>query len=247
LINGYAGTGADWDPSFLAALAGSFTVICPDNRGTGGTELATEGMTVSLLAGDIAALLDGLGISRAHVVGWSMGGFVAQELAAGHPERVGGLVLAATDPGGREAVPADAKATARLLDSSGAPRAQATRLIKLLFPAGLAEQVDAEFGGIVAAARAELSPATLEAQGQAIGLWHAGSCKRRLAAIVAPTLVIAGRRDIVIPPANAKILADGIAMAREELFSEAGHGLLAQQADAVADSIRAHLEGDRGI
>jgi pimeloyl-ACP methyl ester carboxylesterase len=64
---------------------------------------------------------------------------------------------------------------------------------------------------------------------------------------VAPTLVIAGRRDIVIPPANAKILADGIAMAREELFSEAGHGLLAQQADAVADSIRAHLEGDRGI
>lgn len=242
MINGYAATGADWDPSLISSLASAFSLICPDNRGTGSSDLGTEGMSISLLAGDAVSLLDGLGLARVHVAGWSMGGFVAQELAASFPDRVGGLVLAATDPGGYEAVLAEAEVTARLYDCAGTPREQAMRLIELLFPAGLAEQIDAEFGEVVAAAREELSPATLRAQEQAIAAWHSGLSDRRLNAIAAPTLVMAGCDDVVIPAVNAEILAGKISGARQELYAGAGHGFIAQEADRVAVSIRAHLE-----
>jgi pimeloyl-ACP methyl ester carboxylesterase len=97
LINGYAATGADWDPMFLAALAARFSVICPDNRGTGGSDLGVGEMTVARLAADCIALLDALEVDRVTVVGWSMGGFVAQELVAAGPDRVGELVLLAQE------------------------------------------------------------------------------------------------------------------------------------------------------
>ena len=94
LINGYAATGADWDPAFLEGLSATSTVILPDNRGMGGsgsdgTELSIEGM-----AEDAVALLDDLEIESADVAGWSMGGFISQELAARFPGRVDRLVRA---------------------------------------------------------------------------------------------------------------------------------------------------------
>src|SRR5689334_8602891 len=98
LVNGYAATGTDWDPMLLGKLARGHTVICPDNRGTGGTPLGGGAVSVAAMADDLAALLDRLGHERCAVAGWSMGGFAAQELAARHPERVSSLVLMATDP-----------------------------------------------------------------------------------------------------------------------------------------------------
>ena len=172
LVNGYASTGADWDPGFLMGLARRFEVICPDNRGFGGSELGEGELTVDRMAADLEALLDALEIERAPLVGWSLGGFVAQRLAACAPERVASMALLATDPGAPDAVPASAEAWARLLDHSGAPRAQASRLISLLFPPGVAEDVDRQFGEIVAAAREQLSPEALRAQEAAMEAWH---------------------------------------------------------------------------
>jgi pimeloyl-ACP methyl ester carboxylesterase len=241
MINGYAATGDDWDPTLISSLGVDFSLICPDNRGMGRTHLEIEEMTISRLAGDTIALLDELGQARAHVLGWSMGGFVAQELAATYPDRVGGLVLAATDPGGCEAVLAGADVTARLYDSGGTPREQAKGLIALLFADELAGRIDAEFGEAVAAARAELSLPALRAQERAMDGWHTGTSAQRLASIAAPTLVMAGREDMVIPAANAEILSDKISGARQELFSGAGHGFIAQEAERVALAIRDHL------
>jgi len=146
LVNGYAATGADWDPAFIAGLAEAFDVLCPDNRGMGGSDLGAGPMTVDRLVEDLVDLLDALEIERAAVAGWSMGGFVAQALAAAHPSRVGGLVLLATAAAGPGSVSADPAVTARLFDHSGTPREQASRLIGLLFPEGIAEEIDAEFG-----------------------------------------------------------------------------------------------------
>ena len=239
LINGYAATGADWDPAFLAALGANFSVLRPDNRGTGGSELGAGAMTISRLAEDLVRLLDALEIKRASVAGWSMGGFIAQQLAAGHPGRVSSLALLATDPGGPESVPAEPSATARLYDHSGTPRDQASRLIGLLFPAVLAAQIDAEFGDVVAAARAALSAATLLAQEEAMGRWHAGPGGPRLAAVEAPTLVMAGDEDLVIPSANAGLLSAAIAGAQLEIFPGGGHGFIAQAPERVAALIAA--------
>lgn len=82
LVNGYAATGEDWDPGFLTGLGKSFEVVCPDNRGVGGSALGATELTIDAMAADLEALLYALGIERLPVVGWSMGGFVAQRLAA---------------------------------------------------------------------------------------------------------------------------------------------------------------------
>ncbi|MBA3865743.1 MAG: hypothetical protein H0X42_05265 [Solirubrobacterales bacterium] len=101
-----------------------------------------------------------------------MGGFVAQQLARRAPERVAGLALISTDPGGPEAAQPPAAVWARLIDHTGTPREQASRLISLLFPAGLAVEVDRQAGELVADARAELSTESAQAQEAAIDAWH---------------------------------------------------------------------------
>ena len=242
LLNGYAATGDDWDPTLIEGLAAAHTVVCPDNRGTGDSALGSEELTVAAMAEDAAGVLDELGVARAAVAGWSMGGFIAQQLAASHPERVGALVLMATDPGGPGAALAAPREAALLVDRGGSPREQATRLIGLLFPEPFAAAVDAEFGALVAAARAALDPATLDAQEAAMAHWHASPAEERLAAIAAPTLVLAGAEDVVIPAANAPLLAAAIAGARlVEPFADCGHGFLAQRPAEVAETIGGFL------
>ena len=236
LVNGYAATGEDWDPGFVEALASSFELICPDNRGVGGSEPGEGELTVDGMAADLEAVLDALAIERAVVVGWSMGGFAAQRLAVRAPARVAALALLATDPGGPDSVPADPAVWARLTDHSGSDREQATRLISLLFPPPLAAEIDAQFGAIVAAARAALSPQALRAQEAAMDAWHrSGSDGAPSAA--PPTLIAHGEQDVVIPSANAEILAARWPAARVELFPACGHALMAQAPQRLAELI----------
>jgi 3-oxoadipate enol-lactonase len=237
LINGYAATGADWDPTFLAELGSSFQVICPDNRGVGGSELGEAELSVEAMAADMEALLDSLGVEATPVVGWSMGGFVGQALAARAPHRVSTLALLATDPGGPEAVVADPAVWARLCDHSGTPREQAARLISLLFPPPLAAQIDREFGEVVAEARAGLSTRTLLAQEAAMEAWHRQP-PPSLDGVAMPAAVLHGELDEVIPAANAKLLGARLSAARVEVLAGCGHALMAQEPQRVAAAIR---------
>src|SRR6476646_4549053 len=134
LVNGYAATGADWDPDFLAALAEGYEVLCPDSRGMGESDLGSEPLTVDAIAADLRAVLVAAEIEACPVVGWSMGGFAAQRLAETSPEMVSALALLSTDAGGPAAATADPGDWARPTDPSGSPREQASRLISLLFP-----------------------------------------------------------------------------------------------------------------
>lgn len=238
LVNGYAATGADWDPTLLAELAAAFEVICPDNRGVGESELGTGELTVAAMAADLEALLDALGLERVPVVGWSMGGFVAQQLALRAPGRVEALGLLSTDPGGAAAVPAATADWARLIDHSGTPREQASRLISLLFPPALAPEIDRQFGEVVAAARAGLRPEALRAQELAMALWHVeDSLAGQGAATVAacPSALIAhGSADVVIPATNVEPLAARWPGARVEVFEGGGHAFMAQEPQRLA-------------
>ncbi len=247
LVNGYAATGADWDPSFLAGLAQSFAVICPDNRGVGDSDLGAGELTVDGMAADVAAVLDALEIDSLPVVGWSLGGFVAQRLAARSPERVSTLALLATDPGGPDSVPAAPEAWSRLVDHSGTPRDQASRLISLLFPPEPAAEIDRQFGGVVAAARAQLSAAALRAQEAAMEAWHREPTATEAPRAPLPVLVAHGDQDEVIPPANAKALAARWPGARVELFKGCGHAVMAQEPRRVADLIRDLAMPEEGL
>lgn len=237
LLNGYAATKDDWDPAFLDALGSGAWVICPDHRGIGASPQLSGETTIAAMAADALALLDTLGLDVVDLAGWSMGGMVAQELAAAAPGRVRRLVLLSTDHGGPDAVQAAPEDWARLIDHSGTPREQASRLLGLLFPPELAVVIDEQFGELVAAARAALPEATLFAQEHAIDAWHAEPSADRLAQITAPALAATGTRDIVIPPANAGLLADALGAQVHE-FPGGGHAFMAQ---APADLAAAML------
>lgn len=243
LVNGYAATGGDWDPQLLQRLAERFALISPDNRGMGRSQLGDPaGLTIDGMAHDLELLLGALEIDRAPVVGWSMGGFVAQRLALRAPARVERLVLLSTNPGGAASVPADPAVWARLLDHSGSAREQATRLISLLFPPALAPAIDERFGAIVALARSGLSAQTLAAQEAAMVAWHLEE-QQRPGADAPPVLVAHGGEDVVIPPANAAALAARWPGARVELFDGGGHAFMAQEPLRLADLIAAFARG----
>jgi pimeloyl-ACP methyl ester carboxylesterase len=186
--------------------------------------------------------MDALEIERALLVAWSMGGFVAQRLAARAPGRIAALALISTDPGGTAAVRARPEDWARLVDHSGSFREQATRLIALLFPADLAAEIDRQFGDLVAEARAAMSPATLRAQEAAMAAWHKGEDVGAASPETPPTLVVHGGEDVVIPAANAVLLAARWPGARVELVEGAAHAVMAQEPQRVADAI-AELAG----
>ena len=241
LINGYAATAADWDPGFVAALATRSRVICPDNRGMGDSGGSADGLSVEAMAADAIALLDGLGIEAADVAGWSMGGFVAQEVAASAPDRVRSLILLSTSGGGPDAPRSTADAWRALTDHGGTPDEQARRLLGLLFPSEFAERVYAEFGDLVAAARARLDPAMLSAQEAAMIAWQRDPPSERLAAIRAPALIAAGGEDVVIPAANSELLASAVPDSWLARFPGCGHAFMAQEPDRSAALITAFL------
>jgi 3-oxoadipate enol-lactonase len=240
LLQGYSGTAADWDPTFLGELADGHRVVCPDPRGMGESSWgdAVEPITVASMAADALAVLDALGVDRAVVVGWSMGGFVAQALTCAAPSRVSFLGLIGTDAGGPTAVLADAADWARLVDTSGTPREQATRLLDLLFPQPLAGQLDAQVGDLVAQAKAVLDPAVLKAQESAIEGWHRAPVGP-VPVGAPPVVAVAGSVDVVIPAANLSLIAARWPGSRTEVIDGAGHGVMAQEPQQVAALLRA--------
>jgi pimeloyl-ACP methyl ester carboxylesterase len=241
LLNGYAATKADWDPSFLGLLAAHFRVICPDNIGVGDSPLAAGGSVggVEGMTADMVALLDELEIERVALAGWSMGGFVVQSLVREIPTRVAAAALISTHTGGPDCVDADPAVWQRLIDHSGTPREQATRLLSLLFPPDRAAEVDERFGEIVAAARAELPEPVLFMQEEAIVAWHGRPSVLPPADPGIPTVVVHGGSDTVVPPANAEVLAAVHPGARVVLLPDCAHAPMAQRPDDVAAAILA--------
>jgi pimeloyl-ACP methyl ester carboxylesterase len=242
LINGYAATSEDWDPGFLMRLARSFEVICPDNRGVGASQLGLSEVSIDYMAADLELLLDALELDRVPIVGWSMGGFVAQRLAVRSPDRVAAMALLASDPGGSDSILADPTIWLRLTDHSGTPRDQASRLISLLFPPQRAPEIDRQFGDVVATARAALSAEALIAQEGAMLAWHSSE-QPRPGEPPPPTLVVHGSADVVIPAANADPLAARWPGRQAELFDDCGHAFFAQEPQRAASLIGSFCAG----
>ena len=241
VLNGFAATSADWDPSFIDRLASSNEVILLDNRGIGDSTDDGQPFDILKLAADAARVIESLGIHRASVMGWSMGGFIAQTFAARYADRVDKLVLLSTDPGGIEADLASPEVWSQLLDTSGTPNEQARRLLFLLFPNDVAESLYRQFGDIVAAARAQLSVELLKRQAAAMDAWHHSGLTSQLREIRRPVLIAAGMEDIVIPPSNALKLVNTIPGAWLSQFPYGGHAFMAQYPRTIADLINCFL------
>jgi pimeloyl-ACP methyl ester carboxylesterase len=246
LIMGLGANHLSWTGQ-IPVYAREFRVIVFDNRGTGQSDfLAGVDYTISLLADDAAALLDALGIDAAHVYGVSMGGMIAQEMALRHPEKVRSLILGATSPGGAHAVSPDAQALRALLDQGAAvdSAVNPALLDVLISPAYLAEHradLLEKFQGL--ADYPATSPEAYAAQLQAAARHDTYD---RLPDIAAPTLVLHGTDDPLLPVGNARILAERIPGAKLVLLEGARHGyILEKQAEAdaaVLDFLHAHAQ-----
>jgi pimeloyl-ACP methyl ester carboxylesterase len=223
MIMGLGGTMDAWLPQLVDRIGGGRRIVVFDNRGTGRSSAGIKPITVRTMAGDTHGLIRRLKLQHADVLGWSMGGFIAQRLDLDHPRDVDRLVLAATTGGGPGSTPPHPDALATLL--GGGPAAQ----LGLLFPLP-AEQAasDAYIASITRWSEFSLSVPSdvLSAQLAASEQWfaHGTNLKR----IKVPTLVAGGLEDQLIPPANQRRLAAGIKGAKLVLYPGAAHGFLAQ-------------------
>ena len=244
VLNGFAATSADWDPSFIHGLASSNQLILLNNRGIGGSTDNGQPFDIQKLADDAAHVIETVGFDRTSVLGWSMGGFIAQTLAAEHPDLVDKLILLSTDSGGTDADLASPAVWSRLIDTSGTTHEQARRLLSLLFPSGVAESFYRDFGDIIVAARAQLSPDLLRRQAAAMDAWHRSGVANRLGEMRVPVLIATGTEDVVIPPSNALKLVNAIPDAWLAQFPRSGHAFMAQYPQAVAELINSFLAFD---
>jgi len=244
VLNGFAATSADWNPSFLDELSSSNELILLNNRGTGGSTDDGQPFDVAKLADDAARVIETLGLERASVMGWSMGGFIAQALALNHADRVEKLILLSTDSGGTDSDLASPAMWSKLVDISGTPNEQARRLLFLLFPSDVAEVFYRTFGYIVAQSRAQLSPNLLKRQAAAMDSWHRGGVASRLREIAVPVLIATGTEDLVIPASNGLKLANAIPGAWLAQFAHGGHAFMAQYPRALAELINTFLAVD---
>jgi pimeloyl-ACP methyl ester carboxylesterase len=241
VLNGFGATSADWDPSFIDRLACSHELILLNNRGIGGSTDDGQPFDIAKLATDSAHVIETLGIERASVMGWSMGGFIAQTFALNYADRVDKLVLLSTDFGGIEADLASPDVWVKLIDTSGTPNEQARRLLFLLFPNDVAESFYRQFGDIVAAARVQLPVEFQKRQAAAMDAWHRNGVARQVREIRVPVLIATGTEDIVIPPSNARKLVNAIPGAWLAQFPHGGHAFMAQYPQALTDLINSFL------
>jgi 3-oxoadipate enol-lactonase len=240
LIMGMSGTFSHWSEPFLEDLRSSFEVIVYDHRGIGESGPLEGELTIARLAGDAAGLLAALGIDTAHVLGISMGGMVAQELALSHPEHIRTLALGCTYCGGPDSSLTSPEVIQRLAEGmSSGDRAFAVRTA---WEVNVSAAYDAahpdafERFRAIGMARAVPVPVIM-AQMQAC---VAHDTSARLPQLQMPTLIVHGTDDQMIPVANAEIIHRLIPGSHLEILDGVGHLFFWEQPQRAAELVRDH-------
>ncbi|MFJ6984781.1 MULTISPECIES: alpha/beta fold hydrolase [unclassified Streptomyces] len=234
----------NWDPALIDPLAAGREVILVDYAGVGGST-GTPATTVAETAAGVTAFLDALGVGRYDLFGFSLGGFVAQELALTVPHRVRRLVLAGTAPeGGRDFH----HWTGAVAQAARRDEPTGEDLLTLFFGPSEANRArGGEFlGRIFARATDRDAPtdlATRDAQTAAISAWGVPDRSRleRLAALTHPVFVAGGALDVMTPVSNTHLLGGHLPNAHVFVDPDGGHGFLFERPAAFAAETEAFL------
>ena len=236
LIMGMSGTSLHWGEPFLDLLRADFDVIAYDHRGVGASTPLDGPVTTREMADDAAGLLAALGLDDAHVLGISMGGMIAQELALNHAERIRTLALGCTYCGGEGSALASEQDLSGLVEAMGSgDRERALRAgweINVSAAYAADDDAYAKFRAI-AMRRAVALPVIMQA-------CAAHDTNARLPEIGAPTLVIHGTDDRLLPVQNGKLIASRIPGAQLEIFDGVGHLFFWERPERSAELVRAH-------
>ena len=240
LIQGVGAAGSAWKPQ-VEGLSFGCRMASFDNRGLRNSNPCRGPIRIEAMAEDAAALMDALGWESAHVVGHSMGGVIAQELALNHRRRVRSLALLCTFSRGRDA----ARVTPWVLWMSlrtrvGTRRLRRNAFLDMLLPRAVLAKADRgvlarEYGDLLGRDLAD-SPPVLMKQVRALAGHDASGRLAELAGV--PTLVLSGDQDPIAKPAYGRDLARRIPGATFELFTETSHGLPIHRAWQTNERLR---------
>jgi 3-oxoadipate enol-lactonase len=218
------------------SLARRYRTIALDNRGVGQSDAPSGVYSIALMASDVAAVLDAAGVHDAHIFGVSMGGMIAQEFALNYPNRVRSLILGSTTPGGPDAVLGDPAALQILRREGMTPEEAKEAILPYIYDSATPRKfIDEDM-----AIRMKWYPSTQGYLGQLQGVigWESYT---RIGQITAPTLVIHGESDRLVPPANALLIAERIPGARLVLIPRASHIFSTDQPDLAATAVEEFL------
>lgn len=244
LIMGLGYTSVMWHRT-RPVLAQRYRTIAFDNRGVGLSDVPPGPYSIATMASDAAAVLDAAGVARAHVFGVSMGGIIAQEFALQYPARTRSLILGCTSPGGPLAVRAESK-VADVLMARGMTLEQAREaILPYIYDAATPREKIEE--DVSLRQRWLPSMQGYMAQLQGILAWEGYS---RIAQITAPTLVVHGKSDALVPPGNGELIAERISGAKLVLLEHASHLFLTDQTEEahkeILEFLLLHAGGEPG-
>jgi pimeloyl-ACP methyl ester carboxylesterase len=240
LVHGLAYDRAGWG-TLPDLLAERFSVVLLDNRGVGESDAPPGPYTVAQMAADVRAVLDDCGLERTHLLGVSLGGYIAQELTLTWPKRVEKLVLCSTAVGGARAVPMPLATQAVFATY---PTMEREAALRMFVENSLGERGVRDLPELVEEIyryRLEHAPSTEAWIAQAT----AGATfddSDRVARIDQPTLVITGGADVVVDPRNSDVLAELLPNARVEVIPDRGHLLVWEDSARVAELMIEFLE-----
>lgn len=244
LVMGYRLSSAAWPAKFVEMLAAEFTVITLDNRGTGQSDKPVTGYALANVARDVAGVLDEIGVERAYVLGYSMGGAIAQEFVRQFPHRVAGLILCATMCGGPRATYADASVVRVMRDLDGfSPEQIARRIWEVTYAPGYIRQHREQAEDQMR--RETALPTPLHAADLQFQDFAEFDGSKALSQIKCPTLVLTGDLDQLIRPQNSEMLAQLIPGAKLVIIPGGGHRVLWEAVEKCTDLISGFLSSIR--
>ena len=240
LIMGYAGQASSWGEPFLQLLRPHFRITRFSNRGTGLSDRPEGPTTTRQMADDAANLLDALGIQKAHIVGISMGGMIAQELVLNYPQRVLGLVLGCTTSGPAHGPATTVETLTMLAPTPGLSREE---MVRKAWPAICADPfIESRRDFLDEMMRTGLQNATpLVTLAQQMTAIQGHDTFERLATLDKPTLVIHGDVDKLVPPENGRVLHKQIPGAELLMLPGVAHMFFWEAPEKAASAITQFL------
>jgi pimeloyl-ACP methyl ester carboxylesterase len=239
LIMGFGGSMNNWDVNVIKELSLHNKIVVFDNRGVGGTTHGKKYFTISQFANDTAGLMDALNIKKGNVLGFSMGGMIAQEVVLHNPEKVNKLVLYASHCGGNESRYANNLDVIETLSNlSGLSNNILLRLAALMFPKKWRIE-HPKYAEIFNSKSSLISTDTIINQSKAVFSWK-GTCAR-IRQIIKSTLLITGTDDILVPPVNSTVIAGRIPNSKLVQIVDGGHGLMYQFPEKFTNIVSAFL------
>lgn len=241
MINGYGSIMDMWNARFLQNLAANHTIIIFDNRGIGNTTSGQKEFTIKQFAEDTFGLIDALKLDKTDILGFSMGGMIAQELALTHPDKVGKLVIYASICGVNQTIPSsiDVQQSLSIIGNSSVPAIEKLgALIPIMFPQEWTKQNSNQLDTFIQNLKNKnflISDKTLNLQSHAINTWN-GVCEQ-INKITSPTLSIVGTDDVLTVPTNSLLITEKIHGSSLIQIKGGGHGMMYQYPDKMSSII----------